>query len=185
MRTRLIDARLGILPEEHRSASLAIEGFLEDALRDFHSKILSAFWPFKGEVDLRPFMERLQVKGWITALPRVLGRGKPLEFLRWTPDAEMDLGVHGIPVPKVREVVQPDVMVIPLVGFDAHNYRLGYGGGYFDITLASRRPRPHTIGLGFEIGRLETIYPYPTDVPLDLIVTEAGPQGKLWTHPPN
>jgi 5-formyltetrahydrofolate cyclo-ligase len=181
MRAQLIAARMGISAQEHRQASLAIEGFLEEALRDFPPQILSAFWPFKAEVDLRPLLQRLLAKGWTTALPKVVGRGKPLEFLRWTAEMEMDMGVHGIPVPKTRDVVQPDIMILPLVGFDAHNHRLGYGAGYFDITLASRRPRPHTIGVGFEVSRLETIYPYPTDVPLDLIVTEAGLQGKLGT----
>ena len=63
-----------------------------------------------------------------------------------------------------------------MVGFDAANYRLGYGGGYFDRTLAALSPRPIAIGLGFELSRLATIFPQPHDIPLDLIVTEAGPQ---------
>ena len=88
----------------------------------------------------------------------------------------MDSGVYGIPVPRIRIPVLPDVIVIPLVGFDAQNFRLGYGAGYFDITLAALEPRPLTIGVGFEVARLETIYPHPNDIPLDLIVTEAGVQ---------
>ncbi len=65
-------------------------------------------------------------------------------------------------------------MLIPLVGFDAQGYRLGYGGGYFDRTLAALSPRPRTIGVGFELGRLATIDPQPHDIPFDIIVTEAG-----------
>jgi 5-formyltetrahydrofolate cyclo-ligase len=101
----------------------------------------------------------------------------PLEFLRWAVDTEMDAGVYGIPFPKLRELVIPQIIVLPLVAFDSANYRLGYGAGYFDITLASMTPRPRSIGVGFELSRIETIYPLPTDIPLDLIITEAGVQG--------
>ena len=175
-RLRLIEQRLGISPEEHRRASLAIEGCLEEILAALPPQTISAYWPFRAEVDLRPLMERLRGNGWITALPAVTGRRAPMEFLRWTSDTEMDSGVYGIPVPRTRELVRPDVVIAPLVAFDTMNYRLGYGGGYFDITLAAIHPRPTTIGTGFEIGRLNTIYPMDTDVPMDLVVTESGIQ---------
>jgi 5,10-methenyltetrahydrofolate synthetase len=151
-------------------------GFLEEILEGLPPQDLSAYLPFKGEVDLRGLMGRLEVRGWITAVPSVVRRGAPLEFLRWSAGTEMDSGVYGIPVPRPRVPVQPTVMVIPLVGFDALNFRLGYGAGYFDITLAALQPHPLTIGVGFELSRLETIYPHPADIPLDLIVTESGIQ---------
>jgi 5,10-methenyltetrahydrofolate synthetase len=176
VRAQQIEARQRLSPEEHVRASKAIEGLLEEILADLPPQTLSAFWPFKGEVDLRPLMERLQAKGWITALPSVVRRGMPLEFLLWTSGAEMDAGVYGIPFPRVRELVIPDIIVMPLVAFDSANYRLGYGAGYFDITLASRNPRPRSIGVGFEMCRIETIHPVPTDIPLDLVITEAGIQ---------
>ena len=178
-RARLIAAREQIPSADHQRASLTIEAGLETFLGRFPPQILSAYWPFKSEVDLRPLMERLRAKGWITALPSVLGPRKPLEFLRWASDTEMDAGVYGIPVPRVRQVVRPDIIVMPLVGFDPQNYRLGYGAGYFDITLVRLQPRPRAIGVGFELSRLETIYPMPTDIPLDLVITEAGLQGDL------
>jgi 5-formyltetrahydrofolate cyclo-ligase len=178
-RARLIGDRERMRAEQHKSASLAIEASLEEILRDLPPQTLSAYWPFKGEVDLRPLMEHLQGKGWITALPSVMGRGLPLEFLRWTPDAVMNPAVHGIPIPQTRIVVRPDIIILPLVGFDAANYRLGYGAGYFDITLGLLQPRPRSIGVGFELSRLETIYPMPTDIPLDLVVTEAGIHGDI------
>ena len=87
---------------------------------------------------------------------------------------EMDLGPYEIPVPRDRSVVQPNVVIAPLVAFDRKNFRIGYGSGYFDITLASLDPSPLTIGVGFELSCLETIYPLPTDIPLNLIVTVAG-----------
>jgi 5,10-methenyltetrahydrofolate synthetase len=87
---------------------------------------------------------------------------------------EMDLGPYDIPVPLNRKVVRPNVVIAPLVAFDRKNYRLGYGSGFFDITLAELQPPPLTIGVGFEIAAVETIHPLPTDIPLNLIVTEAG-----------
>ncbi|HYM04274.1 MAG TPA: 5-formyltetrahydrofolate cyclo-ligase, partial [Stellaceae bacterium] len=85
-------------------------------------------------------------------------------------------GRHGIPVPPAGVVTHPGIVVIPVVGFDAGNYRLGYGGGYFDRSLAVAESRPLSIGVGFELARLPTIFPRPHDVPMDLIVTEAGVQ---------
>jgi 5-formyltetrahydrofolate cyclo-ligase len=174
LRARLIEARLGISAEEHKRSSRAIENRIEGILGDLPPQTISAYWPFKAEVDLRPLMERLQARGWITALPSVVRRGSPLEFLQWTTGMEMDLGPYDIPVPRNRTIVRPNVVIAPLVAFDRHNYRLGYGSGFFDITLAALQPPPLTIGAGFEITSVETIHPLPTDIPLSLIVTEAG-----------
>ena len=85
----------------------------------------------------------------------------------------MASGVYDIPVPEARNVVRPDVVLAPLVGFDAENYRLGYGGGYFDRTLAALAPRPVAIGVGFEVQHLDSVYPRPHDIPMEVIVTEA------------
>jgi 5-formyltetrahydrofolate cyclo-ligase len=88
----------------------------------------------------------------------------------------MTPGVYDIPVPAMRDVVVPAVLLVPVVGFDRTNYRLGYGGGYYDRTLAAADPRPMAIGVGFELSRLNTIHPQPHDIPLDAVVTEAGTQ---------
>ena len=85
---------------------------------------------------------------------------------------KMSRGVWNIPVPGERTLVQPNLLLVPLVGFDAAGYRLGYGGGYYDRTLAAMSPRPLTIGVGFAMGRLNSIYPQPHDIPMDAIVTE-------------
>ena len=85
----------------------------------------------------------------------------------------------GIPYPARGELVVPRSLVIPLLGFDRANYRLGYGSGYYDLTLATALPRPAAIGVGFELSRLETVYPQPHDIPMDLIVTELGLQRRL------
>ena len=97
-------------------------------------------------------------------------------FTRTMPGREpsMTPGVYDIPVPDGTELVMPDAALVPMNGFDAQGYRLGYGGGYFDRTLAAAMPRPLAIGIGFEFARLYTIHPQSHDIPMDFVVTEAG-----------
>ena len=178
-RARLIEERGRLSADEYQRVSLTVETSLNQILKPLPPQILSAYWPYKGEIDLRPTMERLQARGWTTALPHVVGPRKPLEFHKWMVGTEMDPGVYGIPVPRTRELVRPDIIVMPLVAFDSENYRLGYGAGYFDITLVRLDPRPRSIGVGFELTRLDTIHPLPTDIALDVVITEAGIQRKV------
>jgi 5-formyltetrahydrofolate cyclo-ligase len=132
------------------------------------------YWPLKGEPDLRPFVRELIVQGAEAALPVVVVKNQPLEFWRWEPGTKLTRqSVWGIPVPAERVPAHPEVLLAPVVGFDDAGYRLGYGGGYYDRTLASLDPKPFVIGVGYELGRLATIHPQPHDIPLDLIVTEA------------
>ena len=84
----------------------------------------------------------------------------------------MQTGIWNIPIPKERDVLMPDAVIVPLVGFDGSRYRLGYGGGYFDRTLAAAVPRPYAIGLDYADSVLQTIYPQPHDIPMNLIVTD-------------
>ena len=86
----------------------------------------------------------------------------------------MTTGVYDIPIPLDTEPLQPDILLIPLTGFDDAGYRLGYGGGYFDRTVVALTPRPLTLGVGFELSRVSSIQPQPHDQPMDLIVSEAG-----------
>lgn len=132
------------------------------------------YWPFKGEIDLRHLVRDLIGLGAEAALPVVVEKGQPLEFWSWQPRAKMGRGIWNIPVPAERKPVRPTALLVPLVGFDGAGYRLGYGGGYYDRTLAQLEPRPLTIGIGYACGRLSTIFPQPHDIPLDAIVTEAG-----------
>ena len=109
-------------------------------------------------------------------MPAVVDRKGPLEYRLWRPGELLVAGVWDIPVPEKREIAVPDAVLAPLVGFDRQCYRLGYGGGYFDRTLAALAPRPLAIGVGFELSLIETIFPQVFDVPMDLIVTETGPR---------
>jgi 5-formyltetrahydrofolate cyclo-ligase len=97
-----------------------------------------------------------------------------LQYWRWQPGMAMERGFWNIPVPATREAVKPGLVIAPLVGFDDQGYRLGYGGGYFDRTLAALQPRPFAVGAGLETMRLATIHPQPHDIPMALIVTEKG-----------
>lgn len=132
------------------------------------------YWPFKGELDLRELAKSLHESGARLSLPVVVEKAEPLEFWSWEPGAKLVPGIWRIPVPAERELASPTVLIVPLLGFDEAGFRLGYGGGYYDRTLAVMQPRPFTIGVGYEIGRLPTIYPQPHDVPMDVIATEAG-----------
>ena len=173
-RTRLIAARMAAPVAERRAWSAQLEAHLERVIARHAPRCVGFYWPFKAEFDPRPVIHRLLAAGCAAALPAVLAPKSAMEFRRWTPDSPMEAGVYDIPVPKERDVVVPDLVLAPVVGFDAARYRLGYGGGYFDRTLAALEPRPLANGVGFELARLPTVYPQPHDIPMTAVVTEAG-----------
>jgi 5-formyltetrahydrofolate cyclo-ligase len=171
-RARLIEARLAVPPALRQEWSEAIERALSALLPALSGRALGIYWPHRAEFDPRPLAERLIAKGWRCALPAVIDRESPLDYRPWQPDAAMEAGAYDIPVPTTRATVRPEILLVPLLGFDSANYRLGYGGGYFDRTLAALAPRPLAIGVGFELGRLPSVFPRPHDIPMDVIVTE-------------
>ena len=130
------------------------------------------YWPFKGEYDPRALARSLRDRGARLCLPVVVERARPLAFREWWPGMRMAPGVWDIPVPDEGDWVLPEVLLVPLLGFDGAGYRLGYGGGYYDRTLAAMPAKPLAIGIGYELLRLETIHPRPHDVPMDLSATE-------------
>ena len=172
-RERLIALRQAIPAAERRLLGAAIEAELRAALAA-RPGILGVYWPFRGEFDPRSIVDWVVAAGRGVALPVVVDKRGPLEFRAWRPGDPLVDGVWNIPVPEKREIVVPAIVLAPLVGFDAGCYRLGYGGGYFDRTLAAISPRPFAIGIGFERQRIDTIHPQPFDMPMDLIVTETG-----------
>jgi 5-formyltetrahydrofolate cyclo-ligase len=134
--------------------------------------VLGFYWPIRNELDLRDFARRHVEAGHVAALPVVVTKNAPIEFWRWQPGASLRRGFWNIPVPVEQHAVVPDALLIPLLGHDAAGYRLGYGGGYYDRTIAARQRRPFTIGVGYDDAALATIYPQPHDIPMDIIVTE-------------
>lgn len=182
-RARLRADRMALSVTARAAVGAAISNHLRDVLAEHlngaRGKIVSGYWPIKGEPDLREWLTELHSLGVTVALPIVETKAAPLVFRRWTPETRMMRGDWGIPVPPPEaEVVVPDISLAPVMGWNDEGYRLGYGGGYFDRTLAALDPCPVTIGIGFQAARLETIYPQPHDIPLDFILTEAGVQAK-------
>jgi 5,10-methenyltetrahydrofolate synthetase len=173
-RERLIAAREALDDRTHRQHSAAILGCLSGWLQHHMPRILAFYSPHRLECDLTPVALAVIEAGGEAALPVVQGRSLPLEFRRWRPGVAMTPGPYRIPQPVGEPLLRPDLVLAPLVGFDEAGYRLGYGGGYYDRTLAALVPRPVVIGVGFEIGRLTTIVAQPHDVRMDAIVTEAG-----------
>ena len=131
-------------------------------------------WPYKSEFDVRFAIRELRNRGSRAALPVVVGKGRPLEFHEWWPGAPMVPGVYDIPIPDGTSRLDPDVVFVPMNAFDQNGYRLGYGGGFFDRTLASISPQPIAIGIAHDEFRLPTIRPNKYDLPMDIIVTETG-----------
>ncbi len=171
-RPELIAARLAMSPAERSAASERITARLTALLDDAPARLVGFYWPFKGEYDPRPLVRTLHAGGVALALPVVIAKASPLAFRPWWPGAPMASGVWNIPVPAGGDPVVPDTLLIPLVGFDPAGYRLGYGGGFYDRTIAAMPARPRSIGIGFARSRLDTIYPRPFDIRMDRIVTE-------------
>lgn len=173
-RERLIAARLAVPAETRAARSEAIAAGVLAEIGAPEGRIVSAYWPFRGEPDFRPLLAEIVARGGRTALPVVVEKGRPLEFHLWQAGEELGRGVWNIPVPAAHRPCLPDIVIAPVVGYDPACYRLGYGGGFFDRTLAAMAKKPRVIGIGYSAARLSTIYPQMHDIPMDLIVTEAG-----------
>jgi 5-formyltetrahydrofolate cyclo-ligase len=172
-RERLIALRMAMPPAVRREAGERITQALQSIVAG-RPGVLGIYWPFRAEFDPRPLVEILASGGRQVALPVVVDKKGPLEYRAWAPGEALVAGVWDIPIPEKREIATPSMVLAPFVGFDRACYRLGYGGGYFDRTLAALDPRPMAIGVGFAAQQIETIYPQPFDIPMDVIATEAG-----------
>lgn len=203
LRREKITARLSLPAAMHQAASARIIDHLAGLLLPRPVGMIAFCWPVRAEVDCRPLVLRLLAAGWRAAMPAVVAVDAPMEFRSWWPEAPMATDPFGIPIPALAGPPQdgmrppgggsepglrargannsatatspmPDVVLLPLVAFDAAGYRLGYGGGYFDRTLAACVPRPLAIGVGFDLCAVLDIRPAAHDIPPDLIVTESG-----------
>jgi 5-formyltetrahydrofolate cyclo-ligase len=172
-RERLIALRQGLPADRRRLLGERIDTGLRTLIAELPG-VLGVYWPFRAEFDPRSLIEWAVAAGRGVALPVVVDKKGPLEYRAWRPGDKLIDGVWNIPVPEKRDIVTPRVVLAPLVGFDLACYRLGYGGGYFDRTLAVLSPRAVAIGVGFEMQLLATIHPQHFDVPMDMIVTETG-----------
>ncbi len=139
-------------------------------------RIIGLYWPFKGEPDLRSWAAERCRAGAQIALPVVVAKAQPLQFRLWTPRVGLHRGVWDIPVPPAdAPLLHPDLILAAVVGADAALYRLGYGGGYYDRTLAAERAAGHharVVGVGFGFQALPTIFPLPHDIPMDRMILQ-------------
>jgi 5,10-methenyltetrahydrofolate synthetase len=137
---------------------------------------IGAYWPIKGEFDALPALYR-----WAEAdperrigLPVVNRETRQMKFHVWYPGCPMEEDAYGIPKPKDTEAFEPQLLLVPCVGFGPRGVRLGYGGGFYDRTLATLQPRPYTAGLAYARAYVPSLEPEPHDVPLDAVLTEDG-----------
>lgn len=188
-RVRLIAAREALDATTVERFRHRIDAHLWRSFPGLASARLAFFWPIRKEYDARGLAERLRDRGAVTALPVVVAAGQPLVFREWHPGAPLASGPLGIPYPVDSELVAPTVVLVPMNGWDEAGHRLGYGGGYFDRTLASLTPRAVAIGVGYELARMKSIRPQSWDVPMDWVVTERGtyrrdPEGLVFLGEP-
>ncbi|MEO6322122.1 MAG: 5-formyltetrahydrofolate cyclo-ligase [Polaromonas sp.] len=167
-------------------------------------EVIGAYWPIKGEFDPLPALYRWQedavlspefqentplaqegrtqlaTESMASRSPRKIGLPvvnklhKTLNFHAWYPGCPMEEDAYGIPKPKDTEVIVPTLLFVPCVGYGPGGYRLGYGGGFYDRTLATLSPRPITVGLGYSHGWLPDMEPEPHDIPLDVVLNDKG-----------
>lgn len=169
-RSRLIALRYALPADDRVLHTAAIIRTLDEMIAAHSNQIVSVYWPIRAEPDLRPWMRAACARGLRVALPVAVQLGQPMTFREWRPDAKMARGLWKIPYPAEGVEVSPTTVLAPLVGFDAACYRLGYGGGFFDRTLAAMARKPVVIGLGYPRLRIPTIFPQCHDIPMDWIV---------------
>ena len=151
-----------------------MDAHIERAFPGLASAKLAFCWPIKGEYDARHLARTLRERGASTALPVVVAPRTPLIFREWHPGVELAVGPLDIPYPVNSPEVVPNAVLLPMNGWDAAGYRLGYGAGFFDRTLEKFRKKPAVIGVTYELARMDTIHPQSWDIPVDWVVTERG-----------
>jgi 5,10-methenyltetrahydrofolate synthetase len=180
LRKRLLQERLQL--EDRGARSAALQDVLRVWLLRRADVAIGAYWPIKGEFDPLPALHRWKEDGELMdepqrrriGLPVIDKTHKTLTFHVWYPGCPMEEDAYGIPKPKDTDLIMPTLLLVPCVGYAAGGYRLGYGGGFYDRTLAALEPPPFTVGLGFTHGYLDEFEPEPHDLPLDAILNDNG-----------
>ena len=173
-RERLIAERLAIPDATLEAWRERMDGFLERSFPGLAGRRVAFCWPIKKEYDARHYARTLRERGSLTALPVVVAPRNPLAFREWHPGVRLAKGTLEIPYPVDSEQIVPEAVLLPMNGWDRQGYRLGYGAGFFDRTLASLAQKPVVIGVSYEQARLDTIFPQAWDIPVDYLVTERG-----------
>jgi len=186
LRRRLVEQRRNMEDRLHRSDLL--QQVMRIWLVDRPDTVIGAYWPIKGEFDPLPILHRWKEDGELLdkplrrriGLPVIDKVHKTLSFHLWYPGCPREEDAYGIPKPKDTEVIQPTLLCVPCVGYGTGGYRLGYGGGFYDRTLATLRPKPFTVGLGFREAYVDDFEPEAHDQPLDALLND---NGVVWPLP--
>ena len=179
-RKALIEERLN-LPDRLQRADM-LQRVMRIWLFGRTDEVIGAYWPIKGEFDPLPALHRWKEDGELLdepqprriGLPVVNKVNKTLTFHAWYPGCPMEEDAYGIPKPKDTEVITPTLLFVPCVGYGPGGFRLGYGGGFYDRTLAALQPKPFTVGMGYTNGWLPDMEPEPHDEPLDALLNDNG-----------
>ncbi|WP_347403317.1 5-formyltetrahydrofolate cyclo-ligase [Pandoraea sp. LA3] len=184
LRRALLDARSTLDARPARDGALAVR--LADELARRAPRCIGFYWPIQHEFDARAV-----ISAWLSAapagtlrlaaLPVVTAPATPLVFHRWSPDTPMTQGRYRIPVPQDTEVLVPDLLLVPCVGFTRDGLRLGYGGGFYDRTLHSMTPAPQTLGIAYDALEIDHLDAEAHDLALDAIVTESATFARVLT----
>jgi 5-formyltetrahydrofolate cyclo-ligase len=179
LRARIKAWRAGLSAELRTRAAEAVAqrglDFLEPKPK---GSVVSGFAPLPDEFRAWPLLRRLHVEGFALAMPAMQGKGKPLLFRAWLPGDAMDSGVWGIAEPKAdKAVLEPDILIVPLLAFDRRGWRLGYGGGFYDRTLKGLRARKAVVavGLAFDEQEVDAVPHLDYDQRLDWVLCPSGP----------
>jgi 5-formyltetrahydrofolate cyclo-ligase len=180
LRKTLLELRQNLPDRQARAA--ALQQVMRIWLVGRTDVVIGAYWPIKGEFDPLPALHRWKEDGELLDAPQPRRIGLPvvdkihktLTFHAWYPGCPMQEDAFGIPKPKDTEVIIPTLLFVPCVGYGPGGYRLGYGGGFYDRTLAELQPRPVTVGLGYTCSYVDELQPEPHDQPLDAILNDNG-----------
>lgn len=180
LRARLVAERQAMPDRPARAA--ALQDVMRIWLLGRPERVIGAYWPIKGEFDPLPALHRWKEDGELMDEPQRRRIGLPvvdkvhrrLSFHSWFPGCPMEEDAYAIPKPKDTEAITPTLLFIPCVGYGPGGWRLGYGGGFYDRTLAQLQPRPFTVGLGYATGFIDDFEPDAHDQPLDAILNDHG-----------
>ncbi len=180
LRKALIAQRLSLPDRQQRCVDL--QSLMRIWLLGRQELVIGAYWPIHGEFDPLPALHRWKEDGELQdepqprriGLPVINKQTKTLSFHAWYPGCPMEEDAYGIPKPKDTELIVPTLLFVPCVGYGLGGHRLGYGGGFYDRTLAKLTPLPFTVGLGFTLGFVPDLEPEAHDAPLDTVLNENG-----------
>ncbi len=175
LRKQMLAKRMALSDEFRAEAARALVSHLLKLAAE--GAVVAGYAAIKNELDVFPSLAALSARGNPICLPDIAGREAPLIFLNWKPGAPLIKGSYGIDVPHKQDQVVPQLLLVPLVAFDQQGNRLGYGAGYYDLTIASLRSRnPHVkaYGIGYSVQQVDEVPSEPHDIRLDGIVTEKG-----------